>query len=188
VQQQQNNTGDDWKQSFNIAYGVALIHQRGIVVLNRDRWGKNALGKHCALAFVLMFFWAGFTQDVFMYGWLALWCIAYFQRRIEASKLVGQVHTYSDGRANQKGSNEKMAKTVYEPIIVGIMGVVLRCIYIENGWPTGGLPTFLLVGCFTLPLVESVKQQAWDRKLDAMNDARIENEQLQQEYRDRFGN
>jgi len=180
-----------FKDKFNIAHNLCVIHQRGIVVISRNKWGKNALGLPCALAFVLMFLWAAFTQDPLMYCWLGLWCLCYLKRRAEAGRLSGQVHSFYDGwpcDGMLYCSSENIAKRVVEPILVGILGGILRWFYTEQGWSPAGLPNFLLLGVFTLPVVESVKQKVWERRLDAMKDARFEQESLAQDYRDQFGN
>jgi hypothetical protein len=178
------------KEHFNIAHALCVVHQRAIVVLSRDKWGKNALGFTCAFAFALQFAWAAFSQDTLMYLWLGIWCLCYAKRRGEAVKLAGRVHSYYDGwpcDAVRYCGSERIAKRVVEPILVGILGGILRWYYTQQGWSPMGLPNFLLLGVLTLPFVEAVNQKVRERRIDAMSDARMEQEQLVQDYRDRFG-
>ncbi|HEY7327648.1 MAG TPA: hypothetical protein VH592_08415 [Gemmataceae bacterium] len=184
---EQQNDKLTWKQYSNIVTNLATFHQRAIIVPFRKGWGKNSLCRSCACAFILIFLWATFTRDNIMYVWLILWTLSYAQLRGQANKLAGQIHSWYDGDTVGLGSNQKTAKMLYEPVMVAIAGLIAREIYLEYGLPTAGLPTFLLTGCFTLPLVESVKQAIWDRRLDDMNDAKMEQESLVREYRDRYG-
>jgi hypothetical protein len=188
--QQQHAEQPDSKTSFNIAYTLALIHQRGIIIIGRKMFGKEALGRPCFFAFILMCMWAAFSRDIFMHLWVVLWLLHYIVRRAEAVRLTrtGQVHSYSDGSTINLGSNENAAKLVYEPVLVGILGGFLFWLYNENDWSPYGLPYYLLAGCFSLPFVEWVKQTIWERRVQSMTDARMEQEQLVRDYRDKLGN
>jgi hypothetical protein len=187
VEQQKELT---WQQKFNIAYWLCVIHQRGIVVVTRKSFGVQALGRECALAFIVMALWATVTQDIFMYVWIGLWFVSLIQRRIEATKLTkaGVVSSYYDGFPINCGKDEKLAKLWIEPILTGVLGAFLYWLYQQNGLPTRGLPTFLFLGFMTLRVVESVKAKVRERRLMAMNDAKLEQESLAQECRDQFGN
>jgi hypothetical protein len=50
-----------------------------------------------------------------------------------------------------------------------------------------GLPYFFMLGLVTLPFVEKVKQLVWERRIQGINDARIEQEALVRESRERYG-
>jgi hypothetical protein len=189
VQQQQQEL--TFKEKFNFAYSLCVYHQRCLVVICRDRWGKNALGFPSALGLLMMVIWYMLSQDPFMLAWTGAWCIYQLKRRGEAVKLTGQVPSYSDGRCidgDRFGMSEKTAKTVLEPIMFGLLGGFLYWVYDVNGWSVRGLPAFLLLGIFTLPAVEWAKQAAWERKLDALADSRMESESLMRDYQDKYGN
>ena len=179
---QQNQGRPDFKTSMNVANALCTIHQRCIVVPFRNHWGKRALGLPCALAFVLMFFWVGFSQDPLMLGWFVAWCLFYVVRRIEAGRLSGQVHSHDDGCPINLGKNERLAKRFFEPLLIGLLGGGLRWFYIEQGWSPVGLPNFLLAGVVSLIVVEAFKKQIWERRIDDMNDARFEQESLLRDY------
>jgi len=193
-QQQQEDFTEKWKRNFNLTAGLCMIHQRGIVVPMRNRWGVQALGTSCAWAFFLMLLWALFSQDVFMWGWLGVWTIYYLQRKAEATKLVKsgeRIHSHSDGDSidgARIGRSAKTAKLVVEPILVVAFGICLYLIYGELGMRPYGLPYFMLAGGITLPFVEQVKQQIWEKRIQAMTDARLENEAMVGDLRDRYGN
>jgi hypothetical protein len=190
--QQHEDFVTKWKRNFNITYNLCLIHQRGIVVLMRDQWGKRALGTSCALALVLMFLWATFTQDPFMYGWMVLWFICYLKRRFEAGRLAKKgMHTEYDGRSKDGqrfGFSERFAKRWVEPMLTGILGGMVYWFYERQGWQPTGLPYFLLSGLFTLPFVQTVHQSIWDRRVEAMNEARITQQAAMKDFQDRYGN
>jgi hypothetical protein len=67
------------------------------------------------------------------------------------------------------------------------MGLIFRSIYLEHGLPTAGLPSFFLWGVISLPFVEIVKRTIWERRTQGMSDARIEQQQVVSNYRNRFG-
>jgi hypothetical protein len=140
-----------------------------------------------------MVFWAATSRDPFLWAWVALWVGCFAFRRIESIRLWRQgvrIHSYYDGWPRD-GMNyvksEKIAKLVVEPVLVGLLGGFVMWIYSENGWPLDGLPRFLLLGCFTLPAVETIKQLVWHKRVEAVKDARIEQEQQIMRYRDQYG-
>ena len=83
--------------------------------------------------------------------------------------------------------SERTAKLIVEPIIVAIFGTILWWIYLRMGWDRHGLPAFIWTGLITLPFVERVKQAAWQRRLQGMQDARLEQQALVRESHQRFG-
>jgi hypothetical protein len=183
-QQQQPLT---WKDKINAVYNICDIHQRGVVIPLREGMGPNFLGIKCLIAFVLMLIWAAVSQDTLMFYWLVLWTFCYLWRAFEANKLRGLIHSYSDGRCIGLGSNDRLAKGLWEPLLVGLSAVLLRGWYIETGWNPSGLPNFLLLGFVTLIVVQKANVMMYERKLDAIGDAKMENEDLVNEYRNRYG-
>lgn len=192
-QQQDQNDSMNFKRNFNIAYMACLIHQRALVVPFRNQFGTQALGAPCGLAFVLMLLWAAFSRDPFMWMWTLMWLICFIRRRVEALRLAksGQrIHSQYDGwpwDAIRIGRTEKAAKLVVEPLLVGILGALLYWIYSLAAMSPYGLPYFLLSGIFTLPLVESVKHTILQRRTQSMLDAQLDQEQVMQDFRDRYG-
>ena len=90
--------------------------------------------------------------------------------------MVGQVSSLYDGHTKNLGSNENHAKLLWEPLIIGFLGFAALRFYQYQDIPPKGLPYFLLLSIVTLPFVEGVHQTIWNRQIQAMNDARIENE------------
>ena len=100
------------------------------------------------------------------------------------------IHSQYDGwpiEAIKFGRTEKVAKLIVEPIIVGALGAVLFVIYQGAEMPVYGLPYFFLLGLATLPFVEKVKQATWERRIQGMVDARVEQEALVRESREKYG-
>jgi hypothetical protein len=180
------------KRNSNIMQWICMIHQRGIIVPMRENFGKEAL-MPCAFSLVVMCLWAAFTKDAFMWFWIALWLVALVKRRTESAKMVAsgvRVHSYYDGwpkEAVKIGKTEKTAKLVVEPAFVVLLGTVLYYAYQEFGLPVAGLPSFFLCGIITLPFVEMVKQRIWEKRMDALSDARLEQEAMVRESRERYG-
>lgn len=180
-----------YKEKLNFVFFACVVVHRGIVIITRKSFGLQALGKECAFALFLMIGWATFSQDVLMYGWIALWLACLAKRRIEATKLFkngAAINSYYDGLPINLGQDERMAKMYYEPILTALFGAFLYWLYEQNGWPTAGLPCFLFLGAIMIRVVESVKQKARERRLLAVSDARLEQESLLREYEDRFRN
>src|SRR5262249_9365931 len=115
------------------------------------------------------------------------------KRRVEALKLAAsgaKIHTWYDGYpfdAIRFVKTEYQAKRFVEPLLCGVLGALLFVIYQENNLPVHGLPYFVLTGVFTLSFIEAVKNTIWQKRLDALNDAQIEQEQLMQDRQDRYG-
>ena len=116
----------------------------------------------------------------------------FIRRQREALRLSkgGTVHSQHDGNsfdARRFCRSERTAKLIVEPILVAIFGTVLWWIYLRMGWHRHGLPAFILTGIFTLPFVEKVKQTVWERRLQGMQDAKLEQQALVRESHQRFG-
>jgi hypothetical protein len=191
--QQQQNDSMNWKRNFDISHALCVMHQRALVVPMRSRWGIYALGVPCALALVLMVLWATFSRDPYMWVWIGFWVICQLARRAESVRLHRRgerIHSQYDGYvayASRWRVSESTAKLVIEPVVFGVFGLVLFDMYRENGLPVQGLPYFFLAGLFSLPFVETVKRSVWERRAQAMVDARVEQEALVKEVRDRWG-
>jgi hypothetical protein len=190
---QQQENGDNWKRNFNVTHSIFLMHQRALTVPMRNQYGGQALGTPCALALVMMLLWWMATHDDFMLLWIGFWLLCFIKRRAEAVRLAkngARIHSHYDGwpfDAIRFARSERAAKMMVEPILVGILGGFLFWVYQENGWRPTGLPYFVLSGVVTLPFVEMVKQTAWDKRLQGMHDARLEQEMAVQDYRDQYG-
>jgi hypothetical protein len=176
VQQQKELT---YREKFNIAVFFCVVFQRAIVIITRKSWGLQALGKECAFAFFLILAWAAFSQDVFMYVWLLIWCVCMAKRRMEATRAFKngeQLHSWSDGIPINLGKDIRMAKLWYEPICTVILGGIACWYYQQNGWPLRGLPCFLFWGAICMRVVQSLSIKADERREMTINDAKLEGE------------
>lgn len=189
-QQEELDFSEKLKRNFNIGHFLFLIHQRAIVVVCRDNWGTQALGFPCLCAFMLMMLWYVFTHDNLMLAWIGFWLLCLAKRRMESVRLAKSgavIHSRYDGWPINLGSNENRAKLIYEPVLVGILGFMAFKFYQHMGWRPTGLPYFLLLGVATLPFVEMVKQKAWERRTQSMMDARLEQQEAINDFRDKYG-
>jgi hypothetical protein len=191
MQQQKQDSGPDKKQTFDIVYSLCLMHQRALVVPLRTGWGKEALGLPCLLALALMFFWAGFSRDPLMWAYLGFWVLCQMVRRVESLRLAqgGKVHSWCDGMPMKVRfvQSHKIIKLVAEPLLVFCGGVVMLPVSAELHTPRNGLPLFLMLGIFTLPVIEIVKQMIRSKRVQGMMDARLEQQALMEEFKDRWG-
>ena len=182
-----------WAQGFNLAYMLLLVHQRGIVVPMRMYCGKEFYGRPCALAFLLMSLWAAFSRDFYMWLWVGLWLFMLLVRKGQSYRAIAQgarIHSEYDGvpaEALKYANTERAAKLFVEPFMVGLLGLVVLLIYKAAELPSLGLPYFLLFGVVSLPVVELVKQIIWEKRLQGMQDARIEQEAMVRDSRARYG-
>jgi hypothetical protein len=132
------------------------------------------------------------ARDPFMWVWTVFWVLCLILRQREAMRLSkgGTVHSQYDGNpfdAKRFCRSERTAKLIVEPILIGIFGALLWWIYQQMGWDPRGLPAFFLTGIITFPFVEQVKQTAWERRLQGMQDAKLEQQALVRESHQRFG-
>ena len=188
VQQQKELT---YREKFNIVVWCCVVFQRAVVVITRKQFGLQALGKECAFSFFLIILWAAFSHDPLMYGWLFLWLVCMAKRRMEATRAFKNgesIDSRSDGIPINLGTDIRLARLWYEPICVVILGAMLHWFYEQNGMPTRGLPLFLFCGAMCIRVVESIKAKAQERRMMAINDAKIQQEWMVQEHGNRFGN
>jgi hypothetical protein len=191
--QQQDDVMMEYKRNFNVVYTICRAHQMGVVIPLRKGFGTDVLRTPCVLAFVLICVWAMCTRDNFMGLWAAVWLCCYTRRRFEAAALSrsgAKLHSQYDGwpDAIRIGRTEKIAKLIVEPLVVLGFGATMFCLYQRNGWQLYGLPYFMLAGGFTLPFVEMIKQMIWQRRTQSIVNARVEQEGLMNEFRNRYGN
>ena len=194
-QQQQDDMMTKYKKNFNFIYSACLIHQRCLVVPLRRAFGVQALGTPCALAPHPDVRVGDLHAATTTCGlWIGIWFLCFLVRRAESVKLR-QSGAKMHGRVRRApvdairiGRTEKAAKLVVEPFLMVGLGGVLFSVYQQIHWSPYGLPYFFFAGGFTLPFVEIVKQQIWERRTQAMVDARVEQETLMREFRNRYGN
>jgi hypothetical protein len=193
MQQQQDDVMTQYKQNFNVLYTACRAHQMGVVIPLRRCCGPDVLRTPCAFAFVLMCVWAMCTRDNFLWLWIGVWCCYFLKHRLESALIAksgAKIHSQYDGwpDAIRIGRTEKVAKLIVEPVVIVSFGAVMFYAYQQNHWQPYGLPYFMLTGGFTLPFVEIVKQTIWRRRTQSMLDARVEQEALVNDFRNRFGN
>jgi hypothetical protein len=177
----------------NIAYALLVVYQRAIIVPMRTHYGKDFFGLTSILPFLLMCLWAGLTHDEYMGAWIGFWLLAVFVRFVQTRRLLARgamIHSWYDGWPDEGmkvSKSEKAAKLYAEPILVALLGGSVLLFYKAVELPSLGLPVFLLIGAPILYVVERVKEAVWDRRLQEMQNARLEQEALVRESRQRYG-
>jgi hypothetical protein len=192
MQQQQNDMMENMKRNFNIAHFFLLIHQRGLIIPLRNRFGVEAFGIHTLFALVMMVLWASFAHDEWMLWYVGIWLLFLAHRRMQSLRLARTERRQSqyDGfpmDAIKFCKDEHKAKLIVEPIIVGLIGYGLLWYYQQQGWDYRGLPYFFLFGVFSLPMVEGIKQTGWKRRVQSMADARLEQEAAMRDFKQQWG-
>jgi hypothetical protein len=171
------------KGAFKLVMMFLIAHQRALTVPIRKFYGAEALGFPGVYAVVLMVGWAAASRDPLMWAWLAMWLVTLVVRRLETMKLVRQgkrLHTMHDGTPYSvlRGWDERAARFIIEPLVMFAMGLGVRFIAVDFRLPQKGLSLFLMLGIFTLPMLEMIRGQLMRKRVQAMGDARIEQEVL----------
>jgi hypothetical protein len=194
-QQQQPNIVEDFKRNFNIGCTILTIWQRAIIVPMRNQFGVESLGLICLMSFCLMAVWAAWSGDQFMWGYLALWTVCLLRRRFEASRLAvrgEKVHSRSEGwpQAAMRVPFVRTPETailIVEPLFTFAYGVGFWFLAREIGTPPG-LAYFLMGGALAMRSVASIQQKIFQRRTQAILDARLEQEAVMENYRGKWGN
>jgi hypothetical protein len=181
------------EDAFNVLMFFCAIHQRAVIVPFRIRYGAEGLGLPALWALVLMFFWWGFSADPLMLGWMCLWFAAVVVRRIESLRLSRKgekVYSFYDGRPYMAMKvpgvkTESIAKMVVEPLFLFTVGLIYYFMAKDMGWRQG-FSYFMMLSIFTLPFLEGVRQTVWKRRVQAMSDARIEQEGLMRDFNEQW--
>jgi hypothetical protein len=179
-----------FKQKFNIVYLLLTWHSRGITVFLREKWGKEALGTPCFFTLILMLIWWMFTADGLFLAYIGVWFVVYLIRRIEAMMMSGKVPSNYDGwpvDAMWLCNSEWIAKSWIEPMIAGVFGFLLFQYYAYMDWRPTGLPYFMIFGVFSLKFVAMVNEAAWERNVNAIQDAKLQQRVLMDDHNNRFG-
>jgi hypothetical protein len=140
-----------------------------------------------------MFVWAVLSGDPGMWLRIVMWFLCFLQRRIESLRRAARgeiIHSQYDGwpfDTIKIGRTQATCKLFVEPLFIGILGGIAYWLYGKMGWEVRGLPWFLLAGCFSLPFVEMIKQTIWRRRIQGMADARVEQEAVVRDFRDKYG-
>jgi hypothetical protein len=199
MDQQQQDPRRSKKDSFHALFLICLAHSTALSVPLRTGYGREALGVPGIAAFALIFLWAMFSQDPLMWLYFAFYFLCHVCQRITTAKLLRQgerIHSHYSGwprvamlllwgRVKQK---ETIAKGLIEPCLCFMAAIAIGCFCEAYHWPWHGLFAFLLLGMLTMPFVEGVNQQIWDNRLQAMRDARMEQEYLTRRLREEENN
>jgi hypothetical protein len=181
------------KPGCNLFLLLCIAHQRCLVVPMRNFFGMHALGMPSILGLLLMLIWSALSEDPVMFVWMAAWGICFAHRCMQSLRMEregAKVHSQYDGwpfETIKMGKTENTSKLVVEPLMVVIIGAILVVIYKEFHLNMKGLPLFFLLGGFTLPVIEMIKQSIWKKRTQEMMDAQIENEAAVREFREKFG-
>ena len=137
-----------------------------------------------------MLLWWLFTNDGLLLAYIGVWLLVYITRRIEAAMISGKVSSNYDGwpvDAMWLCESEGIAKGWIEPMIAGVFGYLLWQYYACMGWRPTGLPYFMIFSVFSLKYVAAINEAAWERKVNAIQDAKLQQQVLMDDHKNRFG-
>jgi hypothetical protein len=187
TQQQPQNHKLQMKDSFNLLYLICTAFSRALTLPFRVRYGTEALNKPCLFALALLVAWTALSQSPFMLAWLVAWLICFALRRAETAKLLRQgvrIHSLRDGTpvlGMRFTTSEYVAKRFIEPLFLFVSGLGVWGAEADWGYPPG-LGRFMVIGACFLPLLESIHERIWQKRVQSMVDARLEMEELRERH------
>ncbi|MGD9790600.1 MAG: hypothetical protein AB7Q00_12635 [Phycisphaerales bacterium] len=174
-----------FQEKAAVGLGLLAIVCRMLAVsvepILHTRMGKHALGMPAFFATVAIPFWGilfpGDNLDALIWFWLVFLGGCVWNRVFSAR--VGE-HTRYTGdsrlRVIFRRMDEATLKGVVEPLLVFISGVALYPV-------SRALGSYLMVACFGLTGSISLSMAALRSKVDQLSDARLEQEQLADAFR-----
>jgi hypothetical protein len=180
---QQPNERFTNKDSFNVLCLVMASHATSITVFTHTGFGTNALGKRGLAALVLLVMVAAFAGSSFMGWYILAFLVASLVQRIATAKMsrAGQrPHSLSDGRPFliRLVRNERTARTL-EAFLCAVAGVGIAVMGGAWQMPQLAVPAvYVGLGCISLAFDDGMSEAAMQQRVEAMRDARLENEAL----------
>jgi hypothetical protein len=195
-QQQQQHELADKKTAFNLMMILAAAMTTSVTVFLRIRFGPEALGKRGVVCLVLLCLVAGFSREPVYLYYLAVWFCAFAYLRITTLRLVAKgwrPHSMSGGYpivALRLGrflgvQNESTAKLIVEPLLcLGISFILddmahtyqMRELYLLGWW--------FFMCAFAIAFESFLFDHLQKKRVQAMHDARLEQEYLMQQFRE----
>jgi hypothetical protein len=192
-QHQQMDHRQKEKRAFDLFYLAVAAFQRGATVPIRGRYGSEALGAPGLAACLLILGWAVVSRSPFMWGWFAIWMVSLMARRAETAKLLRQgerIHSRYDGDpklAMKFTKSDKAARMFVEPLLLIISAGIVGVIEADSKMPTPGLGVFLMIGAFSVLIVEGIYQQVLRKRSQSLLDAQMEHEDVMEDFQNRWG-
>jgi hypothetical protein len=190
--QDNKNFNPSAKDGFNFLAGICGMHSMTVAVFLRRGIGAELLNRRGGLAILLLVAAAVLTAEPALWCYLGAFLLALMVQRGNTAALQRQgerIHSRSVGRpglAMLLTRNERTARTVFEPLLLLGAGVVLGVLAQE--WQMPGLLAvagWLWLGIWTMTFDQALIDALADKRVQAMRDAQIENEQLMERFRER---
>lgn len=184
MQQQQKNNELDMQGSFNLAYFLAHSHATCLTPFIRTDFGREALGMNGLCALILLLAYGSFTNSAAMWIFLLLWILALLRQRLKGIENRNKgiaIHSRYNGypwlsfKLFPRTKDETSARGIDGFLCMG-MGALLSYVDPPLGW-------FIGVGGFSLLFVEALIVELRKKRLQAMQDAEIEQRDLAEHYR-----
>lgn len=184
MQQQQHNDKPDMKGAFNLGYLLANGHALTCAVFLRRHFGKEAIGFSGIAGFFIILIYGGLMNSYPMFIFLCAYLLAVIGQRMQQFQLYRKgviIHSRYNGypwlalKLFPRVKDEGNAKGVEAFMCLAIGGLLS---YIDQplGW-------FIMAGFFSIMVSEGVNAELLKRRLQAMKDAEIEQQDLAEHYR-----
>ncbi|HWB08658.1 MAG TPA: hypothetical protein VG826_05520 [Pirellulales bacterium] len=172
--------------SLNFVYYAALVHARCITPFLRNQVGENNR-LLTFLAFIVLLVYA--ANDPRINGLVVLWVIGVLVEKYDTHRRRKRgelIHSYYSGTPLVcmviPGITERTAKLLIEPLIFLVLGFLMLN---DHGWEIFGR-LFVNTGV-ALIIVELFDRRVQEQREQAVVDARIEVQALNQRVRERLG-
>jgi len=184
--QQKQSEPLSMRESFDIMYVFASALSLGLTVFTRCQFGTEAFGLRGLAAAVVIFVYVGSTGSQWMMIYFVAWLLALVCRRAEsetAAKRGELRHTYYNGHPwliltlMPFIKDEQTARRV-EPFLCLAAGIGLCQWSFDVG-------RFVIFGALSILIIDRVGREIMRRRVEAIINARIEQEAVMEELKRR---
>jgi len=181
-QNNENGFNPSRKDTFNFVYAAAKGYSTCFTPFIRRNFGSEALGFPGLFAFIIMLVVGSFGRIPEMWPYLAVWIVAMLLQRASTMRAMrrGVVrHSRYDGDVDRKlFKNRTTVKQFFEPV-----ACVIAAVCFEQLGASHSFALFVGWGAFPLAFVAMIDRQLWNKRVQAMRDAEIEQRYLAAKFR-----
>jgi hypothetical protein len=179
------------KDGLNFLCAVAGGHATTLAVFVRRGFGSEALGFRGLAALLLLLVVLCYTRNPVFLDYLGFWLFALICQRLQTMAMLSQgrrLHSRYDGTpvvAMLFTRSESIAKLVVEPVLCLLVAILLSMVADANDMPElNGLAGYIGFGFFSLLFDHGVYEMVQRKRVQAMRDAKLEQEQLMQRFQE----
>ena len=191
-QQQDKMSGPTGKDAFNFLMVLAAAMATTITPFIRRGFGPK--GKREGLALILLGAVAGFSGAPVFWSYLLLWMIVVAARRVEAADMrrkgwrQSSEYTGWPILADKLHVRERTAKLMLEPLlcvlVAAAFGIAAEIWYLPSCY---AMCLWFGLGAIALIVDHGTYEAIVDKRVEAMQDAQIEQENVMERFHEKHG-